>query len=190
MSDAPPLTELELAAWKGLHRAQAHLRRELEARLTEVGGGLGIGEYDVLIALSQAPGRASRMSDLAERMVMTSGGFTRLVDRLVRAGYVSRQRCPDDGRGSLAVLTDEGAGLIERLVPARAEQVRRLFLDHLDAEDVRRMAAAWERIAGPEAEGAPSGCGAAEDACGAATDAGAKDVVVEAGRLRVPAAKG
>lgn len=164
MSDAP-LTQLELSAWKGFLRAQAHLRKELEARLTEVGGGLGIGEYDVLMALSQAPHRASRMSDLAQRVVMTSGGFTRLVDRLVRAGLVARKRCPDDGRGSLAVLTDEGAALVDRLGPARAEQVRRLFLDHLDEEDLRRMSAAWERMLGPEPGVPADPCGAAIDAC-------------------------
>jgi DNA-binding MarR family transcriptional regulator len=164
MSDAP-LTDLEMSAWKGFLRAQSHLRKELEARLTDVGGGLGIGEYDVLMALSQAPHRASRMSDLAGRVVMTSGGFTRLVDRLVRAGLVARRRCPEDGRGSLAVLTDEGAALVDRLGPARAEQVRRLFLDHLDEEDLRRMSAAWDRILGPEAERPVDACAAAVDAC-------------------------
>ena len=143
---AKALEPTELASWKGLLRAHAHLVRELDAELTRE-HALSLSSYDVLVQLASAPERRMRMSELAESVLLTPSGLTRLVDRLAREGLVERTRCPSDARGSFAVLTDLGA---ERLAAARDTHlggVRRLFLSRLSARDLTQLAASWERVA-------------------------------------------
>ena len=103
---------------------------------------LPLPSYDVLVQLSEAPGRRLRMTELADRVLLSRSGLTRLVDRLARDGLVERQACPDDARGTLAVLTDAGlerlrtawpthlrgvAAHLGRLSPAEVEQLTLLM---------------------------------------------------------------
>lgn len=139
------LDEDELAAWRGFLRAHAHLVRELDAELTRE-HSLSLSTYDVLVQLAHTRGRRLRMSELADSVLLTPSGLTRLVDRLCRDGLVERVRCDDDARGSFAVLTDLGA---ERLTAARRthlDGVRRLFLSHFSPADLRRLAAHWDLV--------------------------------------------
>ena len=111
MSVRTGLTEGELHAWRLFLRSHAQVVRRLEHDLlTE--HDLPLASYDVLVQLSEAPGRSLRMTELAERVLLSRSGLTRLVDRLERDGLVARQACPDDARGTLAVLTPAG---LERL---------------------------------------------------------------------------
>lgn len=74
-------------------------------------------EFGALLRLARSPGERLRMTDLAAQVGLSNSGITRLVDRLERAGHLRREVCPDDRRGSFAVLTDKGAKLLSDVVP-------------------------------------------------------------------------
>jgi DNA-binding MarR family transcriptional regulator len=139
------LNARELSAWRGFIRTHALLWRELEASL-ERKHDLSLSAYDVLVLLDEAPGGRLRMSDLAEGVLMTSGGFTRLADRLCAEGLVARERSPSDGRGFELVLTPPGRELLDRARETHRADVRRFFLAHIGAEEQASLGALWERI--------------------------------------------
>jgi DNA-binding MarR family transcriptional regulator len=124
------LTEYEQGLWRRLLAAECRLREKLDHELQE-SHGLTIGDYDVLVHLSEAEGGSLRMSELAERLLLSRSGLTRRVDGLVRAGWVERKACPDDGRGSLAVLTRTGLDLLRSAAPTHVSGVRRYLIDPL-----------------------------------------------------------
>lgn len=140
-----PLTPRELRAWRGLLRVHAALSKALDAQL-EAAHGLPLSSYEVLMHLADAEGGRMRMCNLAETVILSRSGLTRLVDRLEREGFLTRQPCEDDARGSYAVVTAAGR---EKLAAARATHlagVRSLFLDHFSAEDLDALGDAWERV--------------------------------------------
>ncbi|TML38127.1 MAG: MarR family transcriptional regulator [Actinobacteria bacterium] len=94
-------------AWQALLLAQRALLDRLEDDLRRE-HGLPLSSYEVLLFLSRAPGRRLRMHELAESVLLTPSGITRLVDRLEGEGLVSRESCPTDRRGSFVVLTEAG----------------------------------------------------------------------------------
>jgi DNA-binding MarR family transcriptional regulator len=138
------LSDLEQAAWAGFLRAHAELWGTMEKRLA--GSGLSMTDYDVLVALESAGKDGMRMTELARRSAMTTGGFTRLADRLARQGLMERRRCPTDGRGFLAVLTADGRRALQGARTTHLDDVRELFLAHLSERDMAQLAGAWERI--------------------------------------------
>ena len=147
-SPTPQLTELsavELGAWRGLLRTHAALVRELDAELVAA-HGLQLTSYDVLINLQRAPDKRLRMAELADHVLLSRSGVTRLVDRLVRDGVIVRDACEEDGRGSFAVLTDEGEELLGRARPTHLAGVRERFLRHFSDDDLRTLARFWERV--------------------------------------------
>ncbi len=87
-----------------------------------------------------------RMAELAEAVLLTRSGLTRLVDRLERRGFVERRKCPSDARGFLAVITEEGLRRFEAARPTHLAGVRRLFLDPLGPDELERLGAIWERV--------------------------------------------
>jgi len=147
-STRAPIEELdavELGAWRGLLRVHAALVRGLDAEL-EAAHDLPLSSYDVLIYLRSAPGRRLRMADLADSVLLSRSGLTRLVDRLVREGLIVRDTCESDGRGSFAVLTDEGEELLARARPTHLAGVRERFLRHFSEDELRTLAGFWERV--------------------------------------------
>ncbi len=140
-------SELEMDAWAGFLRAHATLVRELDDELTRE-HDLPLSSYDVLVQLSSAPDGEMRMSQLADAVLLSRSGLSRLVARLVDQGLVERRECESDGRGANAALTDLGR---RRLDDARATHrtgVRTRFLNRLSEAQQRQLAAAWKRIAG------------------------------------------
>ncbi|MEV4017547.1 MarR family transcriptional regulator [Nonomuraea angiospora] len=95
--------------------------------------------YMILVALSEAPGRSMRMSELAARAQSSQSRLSHAVARLEERGWVRRERCPDDGRGSFAVLTDTGFAALAAAAPGHVEEVRRSLFDVLTPEQVRRL---------------------------------------------------
>jgi DNA-binding MarR family transcriptional regulator len=134
-----------LAAWRALLEAHAAVVGHIEADLV-AGGDVPLAWYDVLFAISEAPGRRLRLRDLARRLVLTRSGATRLVDRLAAAGLVERERVDEDRRGAVAVLTPEGGRALRRASPRYADGINRLFLAALTPEDVATIRAALERV--------------------------------------------
>jgi DNA-binding MarR family transcriptional regulator len=153
---AAELSEGQLAAWRGLLRVHAELVKALDAEL--VGEhDLPLSSYEVLITLQASPERRCRMAELADRVLLSRSGMTRLVDRLERDGLLVRDTCSSDGRGCFAVLTDAGDALLARARPTHLEGVRRRFLRHFDGADLGVMASFWERVlAGPDLSPADS----------------------------------
>jgi DNA-binding MarR family transcriptional regulator len=142
---ASRLNDRELAAWRGFLRTHALLWRELEANL-EARHGISLGAYDVLVLLDEAPGERLRMSELADAVLMSSGGFTRLADRLCADGLVVRERTASDRRGFELALTAAGRERLEQARETHRADVRSRFLTHLDANEQASLAALWERI--------------------------------------------
>lgn len=114
------------------------LRERLDREL-ESSHGISLGDYDVLVHLSEAPDRCLRMSELADRLLLSRSGLTRRLDGLVREGWVLRKACADDRRGSLAELTDAGFEVLRAAAATHVGGVRRYLVDAL--EPVGGMAA-------------------------------------------------
>ena len=139
------LSALELGAWRGLLRVHTALVRELDAELDDA-HQLPLSSYDVLIYLRAAPDRRLRMAEVADSVLLSRSGVTRLVDRLEREGLIVRDACTSDGRGLYAVLTDEGEELLRRARPTHLAGVRERFLKHFSDDDLRTLARYWERV--------------------------------------------
>jgi DNA-binding MarR family transcriptional regulator len=125
------LNRRELAAWRGMLRVHSAVTQRLDAELLAA-HGLSLSSYEVLLFLSDAPEGGLRMSDLADCVLLSRSGMTRLVDRLVRAGLVRRERCADDARGLNAVITPAGRELFARARGTHLEGVRRLYLSRFE----------------------------------------------------------
>jgi DNA-binding MarR family transcriptional regulator len=136
------LDEVEMAAWRGFLRAHTRVLDRLDHDL-EASQQLSVAEYGVLVNLSEADDYRLRMTELAQRVDLSPSGLTRRVDRLVEAGLVQRVRCPEDRRGSYAVLSPDGMARLERAAPDHVEQVRRHFVDRVGREDLEAMARAF-----------------------------------------------
>ena len=147
-NDLRTLDDTELRAWRGLLRAHAFLVKRLDAEL-EAEHGLPLTSYEVLLHLAKADERKMRMCDVAESVLLSRSGLTRLVDRLERDGYVERVSCADDARGAYARLTDAGRAKLQAAAGTHLEGVRRHFLGHFEPSELTTLAEAWERVAGP-----------------------------------------
>lgn len=145
MPTAEPLTQRELAAWRGMLEVHARTTRVLDAEMREA-HGLTLSSYEVLKFLDDAPERKLRMSDIADRVLLSRSGLTRLVDRLEQQGYVSRCAVESDGRGAYAQLTDAGR---EKVTAARRTHwagIREHFLARLSEADQAALGATWARL--------------------------------------------
>ncbi len=133
-----------MRAWRGFLEAHTHLIAALEDELRRE-TGLPLTWYDVLVQLSEAGGRL-RMQELARAVLLSKSGLTRLVDRLCQAGYLERQPDPEDGRGTLAVLTPEGRRVLRQAAPVHLRGIQRLFADVLTPEEREVLAGAFSRL--------------------------------------------
>jgi len=139
-------SDLEMDAWAGFLRTHATLVRELDDELTRE-HDLPLSSYDVLVQLSAVPGGEMRMSQLADAVLLSRSGLSRLVARLVDQGLVERRECASDGRGANASLTDLGRRRLEDARETHRAGVRERFLSRLSDAQQRQLAAAWRRIA-------------------------------------------
>ena len=139
------LSPAELGAWRGMLRVHTALVKALDAELAAA-HDLPLSSYEVLITLESAPGRKRRMAELADSVLLSRSGMTRLVDRLEREGLLARDTCTDDGRGCFAVLTDRGAEVLATARPTHLDGVRERFLRHFSEDEMRTLAVMWERV--------------------------------------------
>jgi DNA-binding MarR family transcriptional regulator len=125
--------------------AHARVTQQLDAQM-HAEHGVSVSAYEVLMFLLDAPQHRLRMSDIAERVLLSRSGCTRLVDRLVELGYVVRCADATDGRGLYGELTRAG---VEKARVARVTHhggVRRFFLDHLTTTDQLALGDIWTRF--------------------------------------------
>jgi DNA-binding MarR family transcriptional regulator len=144
-----PLTPDEELAWRALARAVLVIPKVLDGELLQA-QGLGLTEYSVLMNLSEQPGRSMRMSELANAVMISASGLTRVVERLTRQGLAERARAGTDGRGQLAVLTPAGFARLEQAYPTLLAGVREHVMDHLADLDLAAFTHAMAGIAAPE----------------------------------------
>ena len=147
MAETPSssLSRRELAAWRGMLETHSLLVAELDAEL-ERDHGLPLSSYEVLMNLGEAADGHLRMSELADRLLLSRSGITRLADRLERQGLIERERCKEDGRGFFAHLTPAGREKLDAARPDHLAGVRRHFLAKLDDEEIGALGAVWKRL--------------------------------------------
>jgi len=140
-----------MAAWGGLLRSHATLTRAVNAQLVSE-HGITLSDYDVLIALANAPEYRMRRIDLANTVVLTASGITRLLDRLEAEGWVRKEHCKSDARVTWAVLTDAGHQKLVEAAQTHHADIARLFTDRLSAEELDALGCLLGRLGSrPEA---------------------------------------
>lgn len=134
-----------IQAFVGLLRAHAATTRRLSAELVS-DHGLTINDYEALLRLSRAEGRQLKRVELAESLLLTASGVTRLLDGLERAGYVAKGSCPTDARVTYAVLTDEGRAKLGEASLSHITEIRALFEERFDADELTTLADLLARL--------------------------------------------
>jgi DNA-binding MarR family transcriptional regulator len=138
-------SEQELAAWRGMLEIHARVTQALDTQM-RAEHAMSVSSYEVLMFLAGATERRLRMSDIAAQVLLSRSGLTRLVDRLVEQGYVTRCADDADGRGLYAELTDEGLEKFEAARLTHREGVREFYLDRLTPTDQIALGDIWKRL--------------------------------------------
>jgi DNA-binding MarR family transcriptional regulator len=152
-------------------RAQARISRRLQTDLMAE-HDLALASYDVLTRLGEAAGGRLRMNDLADQVLLSRSGLTRLVDRMQREGLVERESCASDARGLYAVLTGRGREKLAEAGPTYRRGVQDYVLSRLDEDDLRTLAHVLGKLADDPLHGDDPAAGSA-GATGATGTAGA-----------------
>ncbi len=139
------LSEQHLAAWRTFLKAHATVIDRIDHDLVAA-ERLPLSSYDVLIEVYEAPEHRLRMHELAERVVLSRSGLTRLVDRLEAEGLLIRDRCGTDRRGAYAVITEQGIAALRRAWPIYARGITEYFAQWLTLEEAHLLEAALGRI--------------------------------------------
>jgi DNA-binding MarR family transcriptional regulator len=149
MSTAPPeralLTDDQIGAWRALVAVHARLSVQLERDLVAE-HGLPLVEYEVLVQLLDAPRQRLRMTELAERVVLSRSGITRLVDRMEGQGLVERAVCDEDGRGTFAVLTAAGTTRLRKASGTYFRGLRTYLVDRVDGSALGVLRSALDPV--------------------------------------------
>ena len=139
------LTEDEQRAWRGLLRMTAQLNARANRQLQEE-YGISLADYEVLVALSEAPEGQLRVFEVADALAWEQSRVSHQLARMQRRGLITREGCATDARGAFAVLTTAGRAAIERAAPAHVEQVRQLVFDELSHEQVSALTEITTRV--------------------------------------------
>jgi len=142
--DVKWLDDREMRAWRGYIETIGDLQNALEGDLTDV--GLTVGDYQVLVYLSEQQNERMRMCDLASLLHLSPSGLTRRLDGLVRMGAVAREPSPEDRRATLAALTPSGRRLLEGVAPRHVMSVRKHFIDALTPRQIDVLGDVFEAL--------------------------------------------
>jgi len=153
---APVLTDTQLLAWRRFLRAHSFITRRLDADLNAA-HQLTLTDYEVLLHLNEAPDRKMRMSELADSVLLTRSGMTRLVQGLEETGLVERTTCSSDARGSFARLTEPGIEMLQAAAATHLDGVRELFAAPIPGDRIEDLAALLGALPGAD-EGGPASC--------------------------------
>ncbi|MGZ4624865.1 MAG: MarR family winged helix-turn-helix transcriptional regulator [Kineosporiaceae bacterium] len=144
-ADTRWLSSDEQAVWRAFLDVSRLMTDQMNRQLSDE-SGMSLPEYEILVALSEAPGRRLRMSELADRVVSSRSRITHTVGRMEQRGLVHREACLDDGRGVLCALTDGGFAVLEAAAPGHVEDVRAAMFDPLTTADVEALGSALGKI--------------------------------------------
>ena len=144
-TQVPRRTTPEIVAWVGLVRAHASTMRRFNAELVAE-HDLTINDYEVLLHLSHADDRRLRRVDLAQLVLLTPSGITRLLEGLERAGYVERATCESDARVTYAQLTDEGEEKLRHASTSHVAGIRDFFRERFSKEELEVLGGLLERL--------------------------------------------
>lgn len=144
-TDVNWLSPAEAGAWRSYIEVQSDLVNAIERDLIE--HGLTLGDYQVLVYLSEADDSAMRMCDLADILQLSPSGLTRRLDGLVAGGFVKREGSAADRRVMMGVLTSTGRELLEQTAPHHVESVRRRIFDHLDDSQITALQSIFDAVA-------------------------------------------
>jgi DNA-binding MarR family transcriptional regulator len=126
-------------------RAHAELVRELDTELARE-HDMPLSSYEVLLYRNDSPEGRMRMSELADSVLLSRSGLTRLVDRLERQGLLRRQRCESDARGLFAEITPEGREVFAAARKTHLDGVRRVFLSRFSRDELRTLGELWLKL--------------------------------------------
>jgi len=157
-----PLTagDWRLGAWRSFLRTHNHLLRRLGQDL-QANHKVGLASYDVLVQLAEAPGHRLRMSDLADAVLLSRSGLTRLVDRLQGEGLVERQPDPQDARGLYTVLTTQGLDALRDASGVHLAGIAELVVQRLTDSELRQLRELMDKLDPQPSEAEPP-----DHACG------------------------
>jgi len=138
------LTPREMKAWRSYIIAS---RRLLEALETDLDGhDLSMADYEVMAQLSEAPGRRMRMSELAELAMISKSRLSHRMKVMEKAGWIKREECSEDRRGSWAVMTEKGWKAIVAAAPDHVESVRKRFIDQLSVREQENLTSTFAHL--------------------------------------------
>jgi DNA-binding MarR family transcriptional regulator len=144
--DTPWLDEQENLIWRSFLHASGLISRQLSDSL-KAQTGLTMDDYEVLVHLSEADPHRVRMTELSHQLLNSQSRLTQRIDRLAKRGLVCREKCPEDGRGTFAVLTDEGMKCIVEAAPQHVRDVRAALIDLIEPSERAMFADILERLA-------------------------------------------
>jgi DNA-binding MarR family transcriptional regulator len=147
VTDLSPLraNDWRVGVWRAYLRTHSEMVRRLERDLSDA-TGMPLGWYDVLLQLAEAPDHRLRMADLADRVLLSRSGLTRLVDRLAAEGLVARAPFPGDGRGLYSVLTEAGWARLREAAPVHLAGIQQYWLSKFSDDELTQLAALFGRL--------------------------------------------
>jgi DNA-binding MarR family transcriptional regulator len=146
--------DARLEPWRAFLMAHARVTRRLDEEL-RAEHDLSLAEYDALVTIAEAPGRRIRMRQLADRVILSKSGVTRLIDRLVLDGLVARDACLTDARGAEAVLTPAGLDRLRRASRTHLRGIAEHFLGVVDDTDLPTIERSMLAVADRACPGGP-----------------------------------
>ena len=152
-SQTTPRTSVEIEAFVRLVRAHVAVTRQLSGQLS-ADHGLNLNAYEALLQLARAEDSRMKRVDLANSLLLTAGGVTRLLDGLERDGLVAREECSSDRRVSYAVLTEAGRDKLREASKSHTRQIRELLGAPFDHDELAQLAALLGRLPGVDPDGA------------------------------------
>lgn len=143
------LDEHEQRAWRGFLRMHAVVGAALRRQLQQ-GSDLSLGDYEILVCLSEAENGELRSFRIAEQLQWEASRLSHQLRRMERRGLVERRDCPTDGRGMTTAITADGVAAIRRAAPLHVAEVRRVFVDRLSPEQLDALIACADAVLGDE----------------------------------------
>jgi len=138
------LTPAEESAWRKYIVASRRLYEALDEDLAT--HGLSLSDYEILVHLSDAKDRSLRMSDLAEKTILSRSRLSHRIKYMEGKGWVERQKCDSDKRGTWAVMTTKGWNAIVKAAPDHVASIRTRFIDQISKADQANIATAFEKV--------------------------------------------